>query len=543
MSEKDRENAWQKLQHHATRWRGKHLREVLAADPQRNERFGVGLDGLYADFSRHWLDEELLTDLLDLARAAGLEDWRERLFRGEAVNTSERRAALHTALRAPQADTAGSGGARIHAQVIAVRERMYRFAESVRSGEWQGHTGKRITDVINIGIGGSHLGPEMAVAALADAREPAPGVHFIANADPHAAHRLLRDLDPETTLFIVASKTFTTAETLANARLARRWLVDALQDEKAVARHFAAVSANEKAVRAFGIAPENLFPMWDWVGGRYSLWSAIGLPVVLACGAPAFDALLAGAAAMDRHFYTAPLEDNMPVRMALLGAWYANCHAAQTEAVIPYRDALRFFPAYLQQLCMESLGKRVGRDGRQVSRATGSIVWGDVGTNAQHAFFQLLHQGTHLVPVDFILSVDGQTGESEQYDSLIANCLAQAQALACGRTEEEAAQALRSAGLEAAEVGSLLPHKVFPGNRPSTLILLERLDARRLGMLIALYEHKVFVQSVLWNINPFDQMGVELGKELATGLRQRLAADPANTGSIAGILALLRKSD
>lgn len=526
------DEAWRRLDTHAARWRGRTLRQVFATDPERARRYAIELDGLYADFSRHWLDDALLADLTSLARAAELERWRERLFAGEPVNHTEGRAALHTALRASSATAAGSGGAAIHQQVADARRRVYEFAAAVREGRWRGHTGQAITDVVNIGIGGSHLGPEMAVTALADAHVPALRAHFIANVDPHAAQRVLRGLNPETTLFVVASKTFTTAETLANARRARRWLLDALHDEAAVARHFTAVSTNETGVREFGIDPQVMFPMWDWVGGRYSLWSAIGLPVVLTFGGEVFDALLAGAAAVDAHFHQAPPERNIPVLMGLLGVWYAHCQGAQSEAVIPYREGLKLFPAYLQQLSMESLGKQVTRDGRQADRVTGSILWGDVGTNAQHAFFQLLHQGSHLVPLDFILPLDDNSNEPAQHQSLLANCLAQAEALARGRTPEEARAELQTRGLAPAEIEGLLPYKTFPGNRPSTVFLLDRLDARGLGQLIALYEHKVFVQSVVWNLNPFDQMGVELGKQLAGGIEDLLragadAADPA----------------
>lgn len=536
------DSAWQHLHSLAAQWRKRHMRELFAADPDRFNRYSIPLDGLLADFSKHWLDDATLTALLALAEAAGLPAWRERLFAGTPINHTEQRAALHTALRLPPDAVLQVDGEDRAALVHATRQRAYAFAGRVRRGEWRGHTGKAITDIVNIGIGGSHLGPEMVVTALRDSYPESLRVHFIANVDPHAGQTVLRALNPETTLFIVASKTFTTAETLANARAARAWLLQSLKDDQAVARHFVAVSTNTEAVTAFGISADNLFPMWDWVGGRYSLWSVIGLPIMLAYGSEVFDRLLAGAHAVDTHFQQAPLAHNIPVLMALLGVWYAICHGAETEAVIPYRDSLKLFPAYLQQLCMESLGKSASRDGRAVA-TSGSIVWGDVGTNGQHAFFQLLHQGTHLAPVDFILPLDDQTGQPELHRQLLANCLAQAEALLTGRSESEAREALTGSGLSAEELAVQLPHQVFSGNRPSTMLVLDRLEAHSLGMLIALYEHKVFVQSVVLNINPFDQMGVELGKQLARQLDSELMSGELqeHDASTAGLRDYIRR--
>lgn len=517
------DTAWQQLHTLAAQWRGRHLRDVFAADPQRFTRYSIQLDGLLADFSKHWLDDATLTALLALAETAELPAWRAKLFAGAPVNHTEQRAALHTALRLPPDAVLQVAGEDRAALVHAARQRAYAFAEAVRKGDWRGYTGKAITDVVNIGIGGSHLGPELAVTALRDNHSADMRVHFIANVDPHAGRAVLQELNPATTLFIVASKTFTSAETLANARVARAWLLQTLRDEQAVAQHFVAVSTNTAAVAAFGIDPDNMFPIWDWVGGRYSLWSAIGLPVMLAYGGEVFDRLLAGAHAVDRHFQEVPPARNIPVLMGLLGVWYLVCHHAETEAVLPYRDSLKLLPAYLQQLCMESLGKSVDRNGQGVA-TSGSIVWGDVGTNGQHAFFQLLHQGSHLVPVDFILPLDDQTGQPEMHRQLLANCLAQSEALLTGRTENEARAALGKAGLSVADIAAQLPYQVFSGNRPSTTFLLDQLDAYSLGMLLALYEHKVFVQSVVLNINPFDQMGVELGKQLAAKLDHELTA-------------------
>lgn len=535
------DTAWQQLHTLAAQWRERHLRDIFAADPQRFARYSVQLDGLLADFSKHWLDDTTLTALLALAEAAELPACRAQLFAGASINHTEQRAALHTALRLPPGVALQVDGEYRAALARAARQRAYAFADAVRKGEWRGYTGKAITDVVNIGIGGSHLGPEMVVTALRDCHVAGLRVHFIANVDPHAGRAVLQALNPETTLFIIASKTFTTTETLANARAARVWLLNSLRDEQAVARHFIAVSTNTAAVAAFGIDPGNMFPIWDWVGGRYSLWSAIGLPIMLAYGGGVFDRLLAGAHTVDRHFQDAPPARNIPVLMALLGVWYAVCHHAETEAVIPYRDSLKLFPAYLQQLCMESLGKSVNRNGQAVA-TSGSIVWGDVGTNGQHAFFQLLHQGTHLVPVDFILPLDDQTGQPELHRQLLANCLAQSEALLTGRTASEARAELEQTGVSAAEIAVQLSHKTFSGNRPSTTFLLDKLDAHSLGMLIALYEHKVFVQSVVLNINPFDQMGVELGKQLASTLHDEFAAGNAqeHDASTAGLRDYIR---
>lgn len=538
-----RKKTWLALQRHREVWHERRLRDLFADDPRRFGRYSLTLDGLLFDYSKHLVDDDTLRLLSALAEQAGVAEQRERMFRGERVNVTENRPALHTALRQQDNTPVRVDGADVLPEIRHVQARMQAFANAVRSGQWLGYSGKRITDVVNIGIGGSHLGPEMAVAALQD-RYPGPlRAHFVANVDPHAIHGVLESLEPASTLFIIASKTFTTAETLANARAARHWFLADGKDPAAVARHFVVVSANETAVREFGIDAANLYPMWDWVGGRYSLWSAIGLPIALALGGGAFAELLAGAYAVDRHFCSAPPAKNIPVLMALLGIWYGDFFAAQTHAVLPYRDSLKLFVNYLQQLEMESNGKRARLDGKLAGYATGAVLWGDVGTNAQHAFFQLLHQGGHFVPVDFILPLDDDTGIAEQQRMLIANCLAQSEALMRGKTAREAHAELAAAGLDEAQITALLPHKLFPGNRPSTTIVLDGLDARTLGMLVALYEHKVFVQSCIWNINPFDQWGVELGKRLAGHLDRELDGRGSGThdASTAGLLDYIRR--
>jgi glucose-6-phosphate isomerase len=501
--------AWQALAAHHAAFDRVRFRQNSAEDVERVRDFALGLGGLHLDYSRHLADRHTLKLLLDLARAAQLEDRRSQLFEGVLVNNTERRPALHTLLRAGPGES-DPGLAAQAGQVAETFARMRAFTAAV-------HGEQRYTDVVSIGIGGSHLGPELVVEALTPLSGPKLRTHFVSNVDPMHVARVLKPLDPAHTLVVVISKTFTTQETLANAQAARAWLVQAL-GEPAVAQHFAAVSVAPRKAAEFGIPVERVFGFWDWVGGRYSLWSAVGLPIALAHGYPAFDALLRGAAEMDRHFATAPLERNLPVMLALLGVWYTNFWRTDTRAVIPYRQDLRLLVPYLQQLEMESNGKRVHRDGTQVDHATAPVVWGDVGTNGQHAFFQLLHQGTVLVPVDFIAVLAEESGNRRQQDMLLANCYAQAEALWQGRSLEEA----RKTSDE-----MLAPHKTFPGSRPSNLITLESLDARHLGMLLALYEHRTFVQACVWDINPFDQMGVELGKQVAEGVLRALESGDA----------------
>jgi glucose-6-phosphate isomerase len=493
-----------------------HLRDLFAADPARAERLTFWAGDLRVDLSKHLVDDRLLAALVAVARAAGCEDRRDAMFRGERINTTERRAVLHTALRAPEDEIVLVDGHDVVPEVHDVLGRAAAFARRVRDGEWRGATGRRIRTVVNIGIGGSDLGPAMAYEALRSYVQPALHCRFVSNVDGADLSTNLVDLDPAETLFVVASKTFTTLETLTNARTARDWLVAALGPD-AVRHHFAAVSTNAAAVAAFGIDTEQMFGFWDWVGGRYSVGSAIGLTLMIAIGPEQFVDFLGGQRAIDEHFCHTPLERNVPVLMAMLGIWYTDVLGSQTKAVVPYAHELRRFPAYLQQLDMESNGKSVRLDGTPVTVATAPVVWGEPGTNGQHAFFQLLHQGTQLVPVDFIGFARANHPLQHHHDLLVANLLAQGEALAFGRTPEEVA------GDGVPE--DLVPHRAFPGNRPSTTILAEQLTPHVLGQLIALYEHVVFVQGCVWGVNSFDQWGVELGKALANRITPELTGD------------------
>ncbi len=498
---------WKALKSHRRAMENTQMRDLFAADPTRFERFSLKYEGLLFDYSKHRITDETIGLLTDLARACDLEAWRDKMFAGEKINESENRAVLHTALRRPADENVIIDGEDIMPFIHKTLFRMRDFSNSVRDGSWTGHTGKPIETVVNIGIGGSDLGPYMVCEALTPHAECSVSVRFVSNVDGAQITDILRDCNPETTLFIIASKTFTTQETMTNATTAKAWLLDALKDENAIARHFVALSTNEEAVTAFGIAPENMFPFRDWVGGRYSLWSAIGLSICCAIGFYEFEDLLRGAHAMDTHFRTAPLESNMPVIMALLGIWYRNFWDAESMAVLPYSQHLHRFPAFLQQLDMESNGKSVDRNGTIVDYATGPVVFGEPGTNGQHAFYQLIHQGKALIPCDFIAPVQSPSPHGHHHDILLANMFAQARALMEGRD-------LANSDND--------PQKVFDGNRPSTTILMDRLDPFQLGMLIALYEHKVFVQGIIWNINSFDQWGVELGKVLAKGILETI---------------------
>ncbi|KZC21593.1 MULTISPECIES: glucose-6-phosphate isomerase [Rhodanobacter] len=498
---------WQALQRHADAIGHKHLRELFAADPQRGERYVLEDVGLYFDYAKQRVDADALGLLRELAEACGLPQRIAAMFRGDRINTTENRAVLHVALRAPRTQQILLDGHDVVADVHDVLDRMAAFADRVRSGAWRGHDGRRIRHVVSIGIGGSDLGPVMAYEALREYSRREMTFHFVSNVDGTDFAEAVHGLDAGETLFIVCSKTFTTLETLANARAARAWCVEALGDEAAVAKHFVAVSTNAAEVAKFGIDTANMFGFWDWVGGRYSMDSAIGLSTMLAVGAEHFRAMLAGFHAMDEHFRHAPLERNLPVLMGLLGIWNNNFLGAASVAVLPYEQYLKRFPAYLQQLTMESNGKRVTRDGAAVDYATGPIYWGEPGTNGQHSFYQLLHQGTRLVPCDFIGFGQSLNPLGDQHDLLLANLIAQGEALAFGKTAEE----VRAAGTDAA----LAPHRTFPGNRPSSTLLAKKLTPHTLGTLIALYEHSVFVQGVIWDIDSFDQWGVELGKQLA----------------------------
>ncbi|MDQ0506341.1 glucose-6-phosphate isomerase [Xanthobacter agilis] len=513
----------------------------LNADPHRFAAFSRAQDDLLLDFSKTELCADSLALLLRVAEAAGVGTLRDAMFAGDRINVTENRAVLHVALRDRSATPLMLDGVDVKAEIRTTLAQLSDFATAIRTGHLTGATGRAITDVVNIGIGGSDLGPAMATLALAPYHD-GPRCHFVSNVDSAHISDTLKPLDPATTLVIVASKTFTTVETMCNAHTARAWITRAL-GEDAVSAHFAAVSTARDKIREFGITPERAFGFWDWVGGRYSLWSAIGLSVMLAIGPARFRELLAGAEAMDLHFRTAPFSENLPVLLALIGLWHRDVCDYSSRAVVPYDQRLARLPAYLQQLDMESNGKGVTRDGLPVAQPTGPIVWGEPGTNAQHAFFQLLHQGTEIVPVEFLIAAEGHEPELKaHHDLLVASCLAQSEALMRGRTLEEAAAQLRAKGLPEAEVAALAPHRVFPGDRPSVTLAYRRLDPYTLGRLIALYEHRVFVEAAVWNINAFDQWGVELGKELATAFLPAVQGEavPADaSGSTRGLLAHL----
>ena len=517
------------LKSHYAQMATAHMRDLFAADPGRFERFSLQVGELLLDYSKNRITGETMSLLVRLAEEADVAGWRDRMFSGEKINNTENRAVLHVALRNRSNHPVLVDGEDVMPKVNAVIERMGAFAEAVRSGQWRGYTGERITDVVNVGIGGSDLGPQMVYQVLKPYRHPRLKVHFISNVDGAHVKEALEALNPETTLFVVSSKTFTTQETMTNAHYAREWFLAQSQAVKHIARHFVAVSTNSEAVAAFGIDPVNMFEFWDWVGGRYSLWSAIGLSIVLAIGAERFVELLDGAHAMDEHFRHAPLDQNMPVILALLGVWYNNFFGAESYAILPYDHYLRSLPAYLEQTDMESNGKSVDRDGKVVDYATGSIVWGASGINGQHAFYQLLHQGTKMIPADFIVSVESHTELQEHHDILIANFLAQTEALMRGRNREETQ----------AQTGQFVSHKIFDGNHPSNALLLHKLTPHALGMLIALYEHKIFVQGVIWNLNSYDQWGVELGKQLASRILPELHADTPVGGHDASTNALI----
>ena len=509
--------AWQALQAHHEHVLDLHLRALFAEDPGRAERFTREAVGLVVDFSKHRITDETLRLLLALADTCDLRGRIDAMFRGEKINVTERRAVLHVALRAPKGERIVVDGADVVPAVHEVLDRMSSFADRVRGGAWTGHTGKRIRNVINIGIGGSDLGPVMAYEALRHYAQRDLTLRFVSNVDGTDFAEATRDLDPAETLFIVSSKTFTTLETMTNAQTARAWTLGALRDERAIAKHFVAVSTNAEQVTAIGIDTANMFGFWDWVGGRYSMDSAIGLSTMIAVGPAGFRDMLRGFHAMDTHFRTAPFEHNLPVLMGLLAVWYNNFFGTQTVAVLPYEQYLKRFPAYLQQLTMESNGKHVTLDGARVGWETGPIFWGEPGTNGQHSFYQLIHQGTKLVPCDFIAFGQALEALPPHHDLLVANVFAQAEALAFGKTAEQ----VRAEGTEE----WLIPHRTFDGNRPSTVILAERLTPFTLGTLIALYEHSVFTQGAIWGIDSFDQWGVELGKVLAKRIVPELQAE------------------
>lgn len=537
--------AWQALQNHHHEIENVHMRDLFNQDPNRFSKFSPQLGDILFDYSKNRITAKTLSLLFDLARATQLGQKIEAMFSGKKINNTEQRAALHTALRNRSADPVYVDGRDVMVDVRRVLARMRSFSQVVRSGEWKGYTGKTIQDVVNIGIGGSDLGPKMVCTALKPYGKPGLRMHFVSNVDSTDLVETLKTVNPETTLFLVASKTFTTQETMANAHSARAWFLKCTNDEKAIAKHFAAMSTNTEEVAKFGIDTDNMFEFWDWVGGRYSLWSAIGLSIAIYIGMDNFEALLDGAYQVDQHFRTAPFEQNIPVIMGLLGIWYNNFFGAQSQAILPYDQYLEYFPAYFQQGDMESNGKSVTRDGKWVTYATGPIIWGQPGTNGQHAFYQLIHQGTRLIPCDFLAAIESQNPLEEHQIILLSNYLAQTEALMKGRTPEEARAELVGQGCSGEQLELLVQAKTFPGNRPTNSFLYPKLTPQVLGSLIALYEHKIFTQGVIWEINSFDQMGVELGKQLAKKILPELTGkDPATShdSSTNGLINAIRTS-
>ena len=535
--------AWQALNDHRKAMQDFSMREAFNADPQRFNQFTLSSCGLFLDYSKNLINAQTRDLLVGLANEVDLKGAIKALFEGEIVNASENRPALHTALRRPVGDKLLVNGVNVMPDVHKVLNQITDLVGRIHDGLWRGYTEKPITDVVNIGIGGSFLGPQLVSEALLSYTHKGVRCHYLANIDGSEFHELTMKLRAETTLFIVSSKSFNTLETLKNAQAARAWYLAQGGSEAELYRHFIAVSSNNAAAVAFGIREENIFPMWDWVGGRYSLWSAIGLPIALAIGMSNFKELLSGAYTMDQHFQSAPFEQNMPVLLALLGVWYGNFWGAQSHAILPYDHYLRNITKHLQQLDMESNGKSVRQDGTPVSTDTGPVIWGGVGCNGQHAYHQLLHQGTQLIPADFIVPIVSFNPVADHHQWLYANCLSQSQALMLGKTRAEAEAELRDKGASEEEVQKLASHKVIPGNRPSNTLVVERISPRRLGALVALYEHKVFVQSVVWGINAFDQWGVELGKELGKGVYNRLVGseeNPAEDASTQGLINYFR---
>ena len=515
MKSRTQSSAWQALNTHHQAMKHQHMRDLFAQDSERFQRFSIVLDDILLDYSKNIITEETREKLLDLARECGVESMRDRMFSGDIINNTEHRAVLHTALRNRSNKPVLVDGEDVMPRINAVLQRMRDFTDAVREGTWKGCTGKRITDIVNIGIGGSDLGPVMVCEALKPFATDGLNIHFVSNVDGTQIVETLKHLSRETTLFVIASKTFTTQETLTNARTARDWFLTRGGSKAAVAQHFVAVSTNAQAVKNFGINPDLMFEFWDWVGGRYSLWSAVGLSIALYLGMDRFEALLNGAHRMDQHFKNAPLEENIPVIMGVLGVWYNNFWHADSHAILPYDQYMHRFPAYFQQGDMESNGKSVTRNGEPIDYSTGPIIWGEPGTNGQHAFYQLIHQGTKLVPCDFLAPMDSKNPIGQHHSILLSNFFAQTEALMKGKTAAEVRAELEKNNMDEEHIQALLPHKVFQGNRPSNSILFQRLNPETLGSLIAMYEHKIFVQSIIWDINAYDQWGVELGKELA----------------------------
>ncbi len=531
--------AWRRLTAHAAEARNWHLRELFGKDPGRYGKFAVCLEDLVFDYSKNLVNEQTMEYLIQLAGECGVKEAIAAMWNGDRINETENRPVLHIALRNFSGRPVLAGGEDVMPAVEKVRAKMKRFCNALHKGAIRGYTGKRFRYIVNIGIGGSDLGPLMVTEALRPYRRKAVESFFVSNIDGTHITETLKGLDPERTLFLIASKTFTTQETMTNAQTARSWFLEKARQEKHIAKHFIALSTNEKEVVKFGIDPENMFEFWDWVGGRYSLWSAIGLSIALSVGYKNFESLLKGAEAADRHFSETPFQENIPVLMALLGTWYVNFFGAQSEAILPYDQYMHRFPAYFQQGNMESNGKSTDRNGESVTYATGPVIWGEPGTNGQHAFYQLLHQGTPLVPCDFIAPAQSQNPVGDHHQKLLSNFFAQTEALMNGKTEEEAKSELEKQGLQPEAIARLLPFKIFPGNRPSNSFLLKKITPFSLGRLIALYEHKIFVQGVIWNIYSFDQWGVELGKQLANKILPELQDDQPATGHDASTNGLI----
>ena len=519
--------SWQALVAHAQQMKKRHIKELFNEDDSRFSKFSIELPHLLFDYSKNLITDETKAALLALAQETEVESWRDKMFAGEHINRTEDRAVMHVALRDQSTQPIMIDGQDARPAINAELERMRKLSEEVRSGNWLGYTGKPITDVVSIGIGGSNLGPLMVTEALNAYSDGRLAMHYVSNVDGVQVAEVLAQLNPETTLFVISSQTFTTLETMTNARTAEQWFLKAAKERSAIARHFVAVSTNRKLVTEFGIAEENIFDMWDWVGGRFSLWSAIGLPIVLSLGYERFSELLQGAYEMDQHFRQAPLAENAPVMLALIGIWNRNFLNYSAQALLPYDQCLHRFPAYMQQAEMESNGKSVNWAGEQIPYGSVPLVWGEVGINGQHAFYQMLHQGTDIIPADFIGSIASNIDVPGHHDALMANFFAQSQAMMQGIDAEQVHSELRAKGLSEARIAELVPQKVHRGNRPTNTLLLNKVDARTLGALIALYEHKIFVQGIIWEIYSFDQWGVELGKVLAAGIQPELAADKA----------------
>lgn len=515
--------AWLALQEHFEEIKDVHMRDMFAEDPQRFDNFSINFNDILLDYSKNRINAASMSLLFDLARQAGIEQWRDKMISGSAINTTEDRSVLHTALRNRSNQAVNVDAQDVMPKVKAVLKQMRTFSDMVRSGKWRGYDGHRIKSIVNIGIGGSDLGPHVVCDALKSYAQHDLNAYFVSNVDASHLLETLKKVDPETTLFIIASKTFTTQETMLNAFSARKWFLDQVGDEKAIEKHFVAVTTNIELATEFGINKANTFAFWDWVGGRYSLWSAIGLTIAVYLGMDHFEELLEGGYEMDQHFIQTPLEKNIPVIMALLGIWYNNFFQARSYAVIPYSQYLQRLPAFLQQLDMESNGKTVDRNGQRVNYETGPVIWGQAGTNGQHAFFQLIHQGSQLIPTDFLIPALSHQALSTHHRVLFSNCLAQTKALMLGKNHEEVLQEMKQQGADEKTIANISPHKVFEGNKPTNTIVFERLTPKSLGSILALYEHKVFVQGIIWNINSFDQWGVEYGKVLAGQIQQDLS--------------------